>query len=78
MCVCVCVCVRAHIRVCVCILRGSGGGGCCCFFFWGGEGEGQRTNFKELDMKHSSSGLCFTMLHTAKLHTVSSSIVELL
>ena len=43
-----------------------------------GQGEGQHTNFMELDMKHSSSGVCFTMLHTAKLHTASSSTVELL
>ena len=34
--------------------RGCGGGG--------GEGEGQHTNFMELDMKRSSSGLCFTLL----------------
>ena len=45
--------------------RGVGGGG---------EGEEQHTNF----MKHLSSGLCFTMLHTAKLHIASSSTVELL
>ena len=82
MCVRVCVhrCVRVRVYVYLKRFFFFGGGGCCCFFGGGGggggggEGEGQHTNF----MKRSSSGLCFTMLHTAKLHIASSSTVELL
>ena len=58
MCVCVCVCVaRVHVRMCVYF---EGGGAFVVAFFVGGrgrgrEGEGQHTNFMELDMKRSSS-----------------------